>query len=74
MSTNINPEYLVSERKRIGSLIKEKRLFKGFTMQNLADEVGINITTISKIEAGKWNFGVDTVNAIGVVLDFKVEL
>jgi transcriptional regulator with XRE-family HTH domain len=73
-ANNVDQNYLITERKRIGLELKLKREAKGLTMQQLADEMGISMTTISKVEAGKWNFGVDTISSIGVFLGFKIDL
>lgn len=72
MKSNIEETYLISERLRIGSLIKKRRDDKGLTSQQLADEMGISRSTISKIEAGKWNFGIDTLSTFASFLDFDV--
>lgn len=74
MKSNIDEAYLISERKRIGAEIKSLREAKGLTQQELADEMNISRSTVSKIEEGKWNFGIDTLSSFGVYLDFKTNL
>jgi transcriptional regulator with XRE-family HTH domain len=73
-AANINEDYLISERKRIGLALKAKREAKGLTTQQLADELGISRSTITKVELGYWNCGIDTISSIGVMLDFKIEI
>lgn len=70
MKGNINEEYFIEVRKIIGSWLREMREEKKLSQQELADKMGINQTTISKIEVGKWNFGVDTVTLFALHLDF----
>lgn len=70
MKPNINPEYLVEVRKLYGSWIKQIREEKGQTQQQMADEIGMSRSTISKIEDGKWNFGIDTLTIFAQHLDF----
>jgi transcriptional regulator with XRE-family HTH domain len=73
-ANNIDESFLISERKRIGLELKNKREEKGLTTQQLADDMGISRSTISKIENGKWNFGIDTITTLAVYLGFKLHL
>lgn len=70
MKGNINPEYSLEVRKIIGSWLKQMRIDKSLSQEELADQMGIGQTTISKIEDGKWNFGVDTITLFAQHLDF----
>jgi len=70
MKGNINPEYAYEVRKIIGSWIKEMREEKGLSQQDLADKMGMSRSTISKVEDGKWNYGIDTITLFAVHLDF----
>ena len=74
MKSNIDENYLINKRKELGEKIRQYRESKGLTGQQLADEMGIKQSTVSKIEAGKWNFGIDTLNSFAVYLDFKVNI
>lgn len=74
MKSNIDEKFLIQERKRIGSEIRTRREAKGLSQQQLADEMGISMTTVSKVEAGKWNFGIDTLTSFAIYLDFKLIL
>lgn len=71
---NIDQNYLISERKRIGSELKAKREAKNLTSQQLADLMGVSQSTISKVELGYWNCGIDTITSIGVFLDFRLQM
>lgn len=70
MKGNINPEYAFEVRKLYGSWLKQMREEKGYTQDELAEKMGMTRTTISKIEDGKWNYGIDTLTLFAVHLDF----
>lgn len=70
MKGNVNEEHFIEVRKILGSWIKEMREEKKLSQQQLADIMGISRSTISKVEDGKWNFGIDTLTAFAVYLDF----
>ena len=72
MKSNINPEYILETRKIYGSWIKLLREGKGWSQQELSDKIGISQSTITKIENGRWNFGIDTITVLAVHLDFFV--
>lgn len=70
MKGNVNPEYLLEVRKIIGDWIRQMREDKGYSQEDLGEKMGIDRSTIAKIENGKWNFGIDTVTMFAVHLDF----
>ena len=51
--------------------LKEERLKKGLTQQQLADILGITRQTISHIECGRIKPSIDNAKAIADVLGFK---
>ena len=51
---------------------KELRKKKHLTQSQLAERLGMEKTQISKIENGKYNFTLATINRIAVALDIKV--
>lgn len=59
MKSNLNPEYALEIRKILGNHFKEVRLSKGLTQHQLAEKMGIESKTVSKIELGVWNFSLD---------------
>jgi transcriptional regulator with XRE-family HTH domain len=59
MKSNLNPEYALEIRKILGNHFKDVRLSKRLTQQELAEKMGINSITVSKIENGVWNFSLD---------------
>lgn len=64
-----------SSRERIGLSIKSVRQRKGLTQEQLAELSGMSRTTISKIEAGKFNASIDLleklIKPLGAELDIK---
>lgn len=61
--------------EHIGNNIKELRKFRNMTQQQLADEAGVRLATISDIESGKANFQFNTLvriaNALNCYLDIS---
>lgn len=52
---------VIQERKKIAKQLRELRLEHNATQAYVAEKMGTSHETISKIEGGKWNFGIDTV-------------
>lgn len=69
MKGNINPEYAFEVRKLIGSWLKEARAEQKMTQDDLANKMGMSRSTISKIEDGRWNFGIDTLTLFCIHLN-----
>ena len=63
------------EKKKIlakfGRRLKELRSQRGFTQEQLANELGIEISQISRIERGVINTSVTTIYAVSKVLDIN---
>jgi DNA-binding XRE family transcriptional regulator len=59
MKSNLNPEYALEVRKILGNHFKEVRISKKLTQVQLAQKMGIESKTVSKIEKGVWNFSLD---------------
>lgn len=57
--------------KKIGEVIKEKRLGRGYSQKDLAIKVGLKQPDISKIEKGKANITLETLLRLCRVLDIK---
>lgn len=72
----INELVILEARKRIGLLIKDLRNAKGFSQTYLAEEIGVTMKTINKIESGRFNFGIDILLKLSVVfeLTFNFEI
>lgn len=61
------------ERKRIGQRIKALRTEMKLTQGELAERSGLQLTHISRIEAGKYSVGIDTLSAIANVLGKQLD-
>lgn len=57
--------------KRIGEIIREKRIGKNYSQKDLAIKVGLRQPDISKIEKGKVNITLETLIRLCRVLDIK---
>ncbi len=53
------------ERQRIGARIAELRKEQGMTQTELAQRAGLERSHVVRIEAGRYNVGIDTLAAIG---------
>ncbi|MBQ2293165.1 MAG: helix-turn-helix transcriptional regulator [Bacteroidaceae bacterium] len=62
------------ERERIGQRIADLRKEKSMTQQGLADIVGMQRNHISRIEAGKYSVGFDTLQAIAEALGGTIDI
>ena len=62
------------QRQRIGQRIAELRNAKGMTQQDVADKTGLLRQHISRIEAGKYSVGFDTLQAIAEALDADIRI
>ena len=50
--------------KGLASFVKEKRKLAGLTQEEFADRVGVALTVIRKIEQGKENLNLSSVNQV----------
>ena len=55
-----------------GNKLRELRLSKGFTQEQLANELGVEISQISRIERGVINTSVTTLYAVSKTLNIDV--
>ena len=62
------------ERQRIGQRIAYLRKEKGMNQQGLADIVGMQRNHISRIEAGKYSVGFDTLQSIAEALGGTIDI
>jgi len=67
----IKKSYPQSELKKIGMLLRDKRIEKGYSQKDLAIKVGLRQPDISKIEKGKVNLTLETLIRLCKVLDIK---
>ena len=57
---------------KIGALIRERRLKLGWTQGQLAERLGLDQGTISRIERGELGMGLDLVEALEHILKIRV--
>ena len=62
------------QRQRIGQRIAELRNAKGMTQQDVADKTGLLRQHISRIEAGKYSVGFDTLQSIAEALGGTIDI
>ena len=58
---------------KLGKHVKKVRLEAGFTQEELANEIGIEISQISRIERGILNTSVSTIHAIASALEVETK-
>lgn len=61
-------------REKIGNQIKSARKSSGYTLKDLADKCDMPLSTISKIENGKWSVGIDMLEKICNALNVTVNI
>lgn len=59
--------------KMLGKHLREVRIKKGFTQEELANECNFEISQISRIERGVTNCSISTINKIASGLDISLE-
>lgn len=62
------------QREHIGQTIRNIRLQRGMTQQDLADAAGIPQNKVSSIEAGKYSVGIDILDKIANALGVAIEI
>jgi transcriptional regulator with XRE-family HTH domain len=62
------------QRQRIGTDIAELRKQRGMTQQQVADIAQMQRNHISRIEAGRYNVGFDTLQTIAEALDADIRI
>jgi len=58
-------------RKEFGMYLREKRIDKGHTIQELADKCELSYVTMSNIELGKTRPSISTLKTIGEALGME---
>jgi len=65
-------QYIQENRELIGKQIRTFREKKGFSQDELAEIMGINRSTVSKIETGKFAISIDYLVKFAWYLDFSI--
>ncbi len=71
---NFKDDFIRDYRLKIASDIKLIREKRGFSQDDLALIMGVNRSTISKIENGKFNFSIDYLAKFSLFLNFDVSI
>jgi transcriptional regulator with XRE-family HTH domain len=77
MTQSLEPSvqnHITNYRIKIGKTLKEMREKKGFSQDELAEAMGINRSTISKIENGKFNLSIDYLSKFFWFLNLEFQL
>ncbi len=61
-------------RFKLGDKIRQVREQRGYSQEQLADMMGINRSTISKIENGKFSITVDYLVRFSLCLDYEFKV
>lgn len=61
-------------RKRIGKMIREKRVQQHMSIRDLATAAGVSKNNVDRVEAGKYNYTIDVLSAIAGALCLDVIL
>lgn len=67
-------QYIQENREKIGKQIRSFREKKGFSQDDLAEIMGVNHSTISKIETGKFAITIDYLGKFAWYLDFEIDV
>lgn len=65
---------ILAARKEVGRKIREIRERRGFTTSDVANIVGIDRATVSKLEAANWSPTLDQVLRIAAAIGVRLEV
>ena len=65
---------LQAMREKMGKDIRTIRMERGMSQTDLAAAAGITIANLSRIEAGKFSVGLDTLNKIAIALGVTLKM
>jgi len=63
----------MNDRERIGNRIREIRMKKGLTAEQLAQMIGLRQQSMSRIEIGKFSTGIDILGKIADALNCEID-
>lgn len=63
-----NEAYIIEARRRIGARLLFLRKEKGLNQDQVAHTIGVTNWTIGKVEAGRYNVGIDVITGYCAVL------
>lgn len=65
---------ILAARKEVGKRIREMRERRGLTTSDVANLVGIDRATVSKLEAANWSPTLDQVLKIAAAIGVRLEI
>ena len=65
---------ILAARKEVGQRIREMRESRGLTTSDVANLVGIDRATVSKLEAANWSPTLDQVLKIAAAIGVRLEI
>lgn len=68
----INENVINEARSLIGSMLRNFRESKGLNQTQVADYIGVSKNTISKVEIGKFDFGIDIISKLSILYGFTI--
>ena len=68
----INKKVLNEARAIIGSALRKFRVAKNLTQTEAAELIGVTKNTISKIELGQFNYGIDIIMEMSIIYGFTL--
>ena len=68
----INKKVLNEARAIIGSALRRFRVAKNLTQTEAAELIGVTKNTISKIELGQFNYGIDIIMEMSIIYGFTL--
>jgi transcriptional regulator with XRE-family HTH domain len=74
ITENSIESYLRNCRLEMGQNIRQIREKRGYNQDELAEIMGVNRSTISKIENGKFSFSIDYLSKFSFFLDFDLTI
>lgn len=60
-------------RQRFATNVREQRLAKGLSQEDLADLCGLHRTYVGSVERGERNISIDNMERIALALEVKIE-
>ena len=70
----IQDKYIKEYRIKVGTMVRESREKKGYSMDHLAKLMNLNSSTISKIENGRFAYNIDVLARLSWILNCDLEL
>lgn len=67
-------EYEIGLYRIIGEMIREKRISRGFTLEQVAEELGFITKTLQRYETGERKIKINTILELSKILGFNYDM